>query len=1075
MKQALTLFLGLIATLLCLPVLPVQAQESKPVPRFEPTPCFVQIPANQTIECGYLIVPEDRSQSESRTIRLAVAILKSPVQNPEPDPLVFLNGGPGGQGLADLPRFISIFRLLLIDLNRDVILFSQRGADMSQPVLDCPEVGPTMLAQTQGERLTCAEEQAPYLACRDRWLSEGVNLAAYTTAASAADVNDLWRTLGYSQVNLFGTSYGTVLAETVMRDYPTGIRSVILDSAFPLQIDLQADTASNLSLYFNRVFTRCATDWLCRIFYPDVDERFYSLLAQLNDTQIQLTMPQPFTGVPFTFPFDGVGLIEVAQSIPPRELPALIYDLSEGNYSAVFKSKKATIENLTIHGAPPGRAMASSIFCSQGLYGLPLDLDRIASYPEAIWVEHFVNHTLLPHSCEQWPSSGELDARPAISDIPTFIFLGEFDPTLSPEYADLFTADLSHSFIVTVPNTGHGVMKSGPCVNNLARAFLNDPTRLPPTDCLAETGRPVFDTPFLVRAAVMSRPIQGLLILLGLGLALITGVNIIAWRRATFPLGFAWRHSLRLVGWRVAVGSAGLLGLGWVAGQAGWLPIEPVNIVALLLPILTALSAAFLFSPEDEPALELLLTTPRPLTWILLERLTALFLWQGSVGLVASLFVASLSGESIAVNIIRWLPPLICLSVLAVCITLATRRAIYGVLLVSLLWLVFFIFGDFIVLQWPFTWPFHIYLQPDQVEYGLNRLFLLLGSTGLIVFSAPHLLRDEERLLLGKRFLKRRQAKARREGNYAGEALNLPVTTWQPDLRQNSWRLPVYQIGAMIRYEFLLQWRRVALPALGLGIMFPAILGAFLARNQFGRYSEAVTTGALSLETARANITAEMISITWLGAILVLILMLPFVVAETIPKDRHLGVREVLDSLPLGPGIYLTGKVLSLWLSLSITLGLAALIIAAIWRLVIGPFNLDIYLELWLVGVIPLALINAGLTSLLAAGQPNNKRAMMVGGVFSLLCLFGLGFAFVTYGTFWDWLNPARPAVLLYYAIGWPGAMQGNEILSRLNQSALDLITQYVNHKRVMQSLLAGLGQVGLIGLLIWLWRRRTS
>ena len=92
-----------------------------------------------------------------------------------------------------------------------------------------------------------------------------MNLAAYTTADSAADVNDLWRTLGYPEVNLYGISYGTVLAETVMRDYPQGVRSMILDSAYPLESDLIADTAANMHAGLERVFADCAADPVCRM------------------------------------------------------------------------------------------------------------------------------------------------------------------------------------------------------------------------------------------------------------------------------------------------------------------------------------------------------------------------------------------------------------------------------------------------------------------------------------------------------------------------------------------------------------------------------------------------------------------------------------------------------------------------------------------------------------------------------------------------------------------------------------------------------------------------------------------
>jgi len=47
------------------------------------------------------------------------------------------------------------------------------------------------------------------------------------------EVNDLRLALRYDEVNLWGSSYGTRLALGVMRDFPEGLRSVVLDSAYP--------------------------------------------------------------------------------------------------------------------------------------------------------------------------------------------------------------------------------------------------------------------------------------------------------------------------------------------------------------------------------------------------------------------------------------------------------------------------------------------------------------------------------------------------------------------------------------------------------------------------------------------------------------------------------------------------------------------------------------------------------------------------------------------------------------------------------------------------------------------------
>ena len=52
------------------------------------------------MDCGYLIAPEDHDHPENgRTVRLPVAILHSKSENHFPDPLVYLSGGPGQNGI----------------------------------------------------------------------------------------------------------------------------------------------------------------------------------------------------------------------------------------------------------------------------------------------------------------------------------------------------------------------------------------------------------------------------------------------------------------------------------------------------------------------------------------------------------------------------------------------------------------------------------------------------------------------------------------------------------------------------------------------------------------------------------------------------------------------------------------------------------------------------------------------------------------------------------------------------------------------------------------------------------------
>lgn len=82
------------------------------------------IPALETARCGYLVVPENRSTPGGRTIRLAVAIVRSAMEPAQPDPVVFMTGGPGAAAILDTQ--------ILVDANvnrvRDLIIMAQRGS-----------------------------------------------------------------------------------------------------------------------------------------------------------------------------------------------------------------------------------------------------------------------------------------------------------------------------------------------------------------------------------------------------------------------------------------------------------------------------------------------------------------------------------------------------------------------------------------------------------------------------------------------------------------------------------------------------------------------------------------------------------------------------------------------------------------------------------------------------------------------------------------------------------------------------------------------------------------------------------
>src|SRR5688572_23226007 len=241
-------------------------------PIFERAACAFAVPSGYSPECGYLIVPENRARPGSPLIRLHVAIFRNRSGSPVSDPVVHLAGGPGSSSL-EVAGYLFSRGLDPILERRDFILFDQRGTGYSQPRLDCPERA-DLTAALLGRGLSAAENHQEILdafrRCRERLIAEGIDPSAYHSAASAADLNDLRLALGYEKLNLYAVSYGTRLALTVMRDYPQAVRSAVLDSAYPLQVNLYTALAPNADRSFNVFFSRCVAEPNCSAAYPDL-------------------------------------------------------------------------------------------------------------------------------------------------------------------------------------------------------------------------------------------------------------------------------------------------------------------------------------------------------------------------------------------------------------------------------------------------------------------------------------------------------------------------------------------------------------------------------------------------------------------------------------------------------------------------------------------------------------------------------------------------------------------------------------------------------------------------------------
>jgi len=471
-------------------------------PVFEKTNCPFSPPPGwvdgRTVECGVLLVPENRSERDNRTIRLAVAIFHPQGGTSEPDPVIYLSGGPGASALELIYLTFERGYAPMLASNRDIIIFDQRGVGFSDPVLDCTnaqDLGLELLDNELDERQLTDEEigvlfDDAYRTCA-RDLAEIADLSMYNSLASAADVNDLRIALGYEKINLWGASYGTRLALSVMRDYPESIRSAVLDSVYPPDVDMYLETPANLERSMTLLFDTCAADLACNAAYPDLRQVFFDMIGVLNEMPASLVVVNSLNGKSYKMLFTGDALFGLVFQLLYQTdilpyLPGLIYDASHGEFDVIGR----IYGSLLGLGSISSQGMTFSVQCNEEIPFSSLDQfeDMLISYPDfAPYLRKSIVGEIGYHICTFW-DSGQADDRenePVISEIPSLVLHGEFDPITPPAWGKHAAETLSHSYYYLFPAVGHGAGVTE-CGWSMMINFILNPSQPPDDVCLSE-------------------------------------------------------------------------------------------------------------------------------------------------------------------------------------------------------------------------------------------------------------------------------------------------------------------------------------------------------------------------------------------------------------------------------------------------------------------------------------------------------------------------------------------------------------------------------------------------------------
>lgn len=937
-------------------IAPTNAQQTD---GFEPSTCPF---ANSTaihIDCGWLNVPENHADPSGRNIRLAVAIIRATGSNKQPDPLIYLAGGPGSGVVMIAPSLA----IRMAQTTRDVVLIDQRGMGLSQPGLYCPMISEWML-------LSGTPLEAEIRACRTDLEAQGVRPQFYTNEQNAADIAAARTLLGYEQVNLFGISYGTRLALTVLRDYPEGLRSVTLDSTHPPQMmyNETAESQGDFERSFGILESLCMADIVCHTAYPELRSTYLRTFDRLNSSPMMVQVVGQSITVNGSL-FETLVYTSLYRPNTFAGLPALIYSVSDGDNTLL----REMLEPIAKPSDRQERSLGTvlSILCPDNI-ALNDPQPRII---HAAFANPFpaMNGETSARNCRAWGVTEAQRPAPAINNsVPVLILAGEFDPVTNPEWGALAAETLDKAVYVRFPNLGHGITDNA-CGGGVFAQFLDNPEAALDTTCRLNIAAPSF----ALDAGRTYRGVAAFSILF----VLVGAWGMTMTMRAVMHGKFrpAWKAAFRKMGWIPAVIGAGGVFLTIAGVNIPLLGSDNLHIIQSLIPLLAGIQAAMVFAPDDEPALEVQLAAPRSIIWLVGERLAVVLLVQGGIALIATLLNLAVGTEtSFFIAVSRWIAPMLFLCGVGLYVTLRTRVPLFGMLIVGLLWFGFSLFGDFFlpgqaygapfnIIQ-PFLWTIHAYLEPDALGsgyYWLNRFAVSAAGLALLTLAGTRLRNPEAILMHGRRPAKKQTITIPNQPTSASDII------WKTQPVQIA---AVKQLIGIIRYEYLLAWRKRSGQVIMLVLFAAVLVGTFLISTLLSETLVVNPTG-LSPDQARHMTTLNAIMSSWTLLSVIFIFVAPLVVCDTVTYDRQSGMSELFGGMPLPYSIYLTGKVIGVTLLLLTALVAALLFSVVVWTLKAGGLDWLQFGDMWLVGGGLALVLNVPLAVLLGSTQPNRLRA----------------------------------------------------------------------------------------------------
>lgn len=464
---------------------------------------------NKSIECG-----EYRTDQLAGEFVLPFVIIRELSQDKKSDPVVYLSGGPGNSTYIDSDNIDSWFYWLEdANIKRDLILLDQRGTGLSKPNFRCRAYD-EYFRKAMGRVVSTEEDYKEAFdtveTCVKTLARRGFNPSHYSTRHSARDMNSLLLALGIKKWNVVGTSYGTRLALQWLRlneqlnsqqtpALELGIRSVVLDSIYPLDKGLLTEWPESIENSFNYFFHACNDGLICKTGDEELKLRFEQALKVLKQNPKEIRVPMWHGGWPVTTLVDDNLFISMVTSslYDQTSYPTIIAAINKIGGVNPSNSKVDKFEGDPLQILAEG--MINSVLAPEFnlLTYLAVDCGEVKpvtkadyesereKYPD--W-KRYTEYAWDYDFCLAFPTqdNNESFREGFDSEVPILLLSGGFDPVTPSEWADEFSEDKENVTHWHLPNVGHGVVASSLCVHNSLLEFLEKTNQIDMPPCVWE-------------------------------------------------------------------------------------------------------------------------------------------------------------------------------------------------------------------------------------------------------------------------------------------------------------------------------------------------------------------------------------------------------------------------------------------------------------------------------------------------------------------------------------------------------------------------------------------------------------